>query len=114
MAPISPLSSLQAPANRCSTSSFERTGFPSIQAHGGRLAKSKRFADDAQDLTHSSWRGGRSGNDAARGSAAHHARGRNCQGGGSGYLPPAQSVRLRVRTRAPPLRRENTLRTKHL
>src|SRR6478672_5866049 len=110
MAPISPLSSLQVPASRCSTSSFERTGFPSIQAHGGQLAKAKRFADNAQDLTYSSWRGGGSSNDAARGSAAHYARGRNRQSGGSGYVPPAQSVWRRVRARARRLRRETRRR----
>ena len=39
----------QSPADRCSTSSSERTVPPSIPAHGGRQAKAKRFADDAQD-----------------------------------------------------------------
>ena len=70
-------SSRQVPANRCSTSSFERTGSPSIPAHGGQLAKAKRFADDAQDHTHSTRRGGRRGADAARDSAAADLRRRS-------------------------------------
>ena len=61
-------------ASRCSMSSFGKTGPPSIQAHGGRLAKAKRFADDAQDLSDSPRRGGRRGLDAARDPAAHDVR----------------------------------------
>src|SRR5665647_191145 len=81
LAPISLLSWRQVPANRCSISSLEKTVLPLIQAHGGWLAKAKRFADDdAQDLTHSSRRGGRRGDDAARGTAADHDRHRR-QGG---------------------------------
>src|SRR5258707_10974672 len=106
MAPISPLSSRQVPANRCSISSFVRTVFPLIQANGGWLAKAKRFADDAQDLTYSSRRGRRSGRNVAGDPAAHELCRLKRQGGGGGHLPPAQSVRRRVRARARRLRRE--------
>src|SRR5450631_38186 len=106
MPPISPLSLRQVPASRCYISSFVRTVFPLIQAHGGRLAKAKRFADDAQDLTHSPRRGGGSGDDAARDSATNDFCRLDRQGGGGGHLPAAQFVRRRVRARTRRLRRE--------
>ena len=60
----------QVPANRCYTSSSARTGLPSIPAHGGQQAKAKRFADDAQDISDSSRRGGGRGPDVAGDTAA--------------------------------------------
>ena len=63
--------SCQAPASRCSMSSSEKTGPPSIPAHGGPQAKAKRFADDAQDLSDSPRCGGRRGPDADRHPAAN-------------------------------------------
>ena len=87
-------------ANRCFTLSFERTGPPSIQAHGGRQAKAKRFADDAQDFTHSPRCGGRRGLDADHDPAPHRVRRFEREGGGGRHLPAAQPVRRRVRAGA--------------
>ena len=52
-------------ANLCCMSNSGKTGPPSIQAHGGRQAKAKRFADDAQNFPHSPRCSGRRGLDAA-------------------------------------------------
>src|SRR5262245_50285528 len=94
-APISPLSSRQVPLNRCYTLSLEKTGLPSIQAHGGHLAKSKRFADDAQDVSYSSRSGGRSGTNSVRGPASRDVGWSDGQGRGGRYIPAAESVRRR-------------------
>ena len=93
-------------ASRCYTSSSARTGSPSIQAHGGRQVKAKRFADDAQDFPDSPRCGGRRGPDADRHPAAHRVRRRERASGGRRHLPAAQPVRRRVRAGARRLRRE--------
>ena len=59
-----------AAANPCYMSNSERTGTPSIPAHGGPQLKARRFADDAQDIPHSPRRGGGRGRDADRDPAA--------------------------------------------
>ena len=57
-------------ASRLSTSSFEKTGLPSIQPPGGQQPTAKRFADDAQDFPGSPRCGGRCRADHGRDPAA--------------------------------------------
>ena len=97
---------LPATSNRCSISSSERTGLPSIRPPGGQQPKAKRFADDAQDFPGSPRCGRRRGLDAGGDAAARRGVRRERQGGGRRHLPAAQPVRRRVRAGARRLRRE--------
>ena len=83
-----------------------RTELPWIRARGGRQATARRFADNAQDFTHSPRCSSRRGPDAHRYPTTHRVRRFERAGGGLRHLPAAQAVRRRVRAGALRLRRE--------
>ena len=80
------------PANRCFTWNFEKTGLPSIPARGGPKMKVRRSADDAQDIPRSPGCRRRRGTHSVRGSAAHHVRRHEREGGGVHRHLPATST----------------------
>src|SRR5215471_1172568 len=75
---------------------FRRTGFPSIQAHGGPQTKARRLADDdAQNFPDTPRCGGRRSRDADRNPAPHRAQW-SARTDGRRHLSAAQPVRRRV------------------
>src|SRR3954449_12174021 len=92
--------------SRCSTLSSEKTESPSIQAHGGQQAKSKRFADDAQNFPSTSWCSGRRSPDAHLHTAPNRVQRFERESGGGRHLSATQFVRRRVRACSRGLRRE--------